>query len=194
MVLTLPSSQCQWRHLQPSQGAARVPALGRDLGISARIGDLRHPQNSQRFQKSYSAQGNTHPSRLESSEVPDKFYSAVIHASEPKPNAAFPGNSPRARNAPELPLLLLSAFPISTSQREEGNLPVSFSQASPFQPVPQDLPESWDEAEAADPFCLLPTRRFPGDNHTQQPVGSRARAPSAPSVPTHPRKISSHRH
>lgn len=85
MVLTLPSSQCQWRHLQPSQGAARVPALGRDLGISARIGDLRHQQNSRRSQKSYSAQGNTHRSELESSKVPDKFYSAIIYVSEPKP-------------------------------------------------------------------------------------------------------------
>lgn len=50
----------------------------------------------------------------------------------------------------------------------------------------QDPLESWDEEEAAAPFCLLPTRRFPGDNHTQQqPVGSPARAPSAP---THPQK------
>lgn len=85
MVLILPSSQCQWRHLQPSQGAAHVPALGRDLGISARIGDLRHQQNSRRSQKSYSAQGNTHRSELESSKVPDKFYSAIIYVSEPKP-------------------------------------------------------------------------------------------------------------
>ncbi|KAF4803931.1 hypothetical protein TURU_012045 [Turdus rufiventris] len=61
----------------------------------------------------------------------------------------------------------------------------------------QDPLESWDRAEAAAPFCLLPTRRFPGDNHTQQqPVGSPARAPSVPSAPsiaTHPQKISPHR-
>lgn len=37
-------------------------------------------------------------------------------------------------------------------------------------------------------FCLLPTRRFPGENHGQeQLVGSSARAPS---VPKHPRKKS----
>lgn len=68
-----------------SPGSRTLPAPDPDLGISARIGDLKHQQNSERSQKPHSAQGNTHISELDSSEIPDEFYSTIIHISEPKP-------------------------------------------------------------------------------------------------------------
>lgn len=112
-----------------SPGSCTLPAPDPDLGISASIGDWRHQQNSQRSQNPHSAQGNAHASEPDSSAIPDRFYLTIIHISEVKP-ALLSWEFTR-REVLELPLLLLSAFPISTSQREEGNLPESFNQDSP---------------------------------------------------------------
>lgn len=117
-----------------SPGSCTLPAPDPDLGISASIGDWRHQQNSQRTQKPRSAQGNAHASEPDSSEIPDRFYLTIIHISEVKP-ALLSWEFTRSEVL-ELPLLLLSAFPISTSQREEGNLPESFNQDSPVPTSP----------------------------------------------------------